>query len=132
MSPLLRDVKEEINNQDRSQTSEQDEASLEGRMPKARIPWNFSSEKSILGQNQDEAIASSCLTLATALSFRLFGISLNHRFVRRSSRTASQIAAKLAHVEKWRDLGYARLALDQPDWCTVLFILLYGLCKGDI
>ena len=67
MSPLLRDVKEEINNQGRSQTSEQDEASLKGRMPKARIPWNFSSEKSILGQNQDEAIASPCLMLATAL-----------------------------------------------------------------
>ena len=67
MSPLLRDVKEEINNQGRSQTSEQDEASLEGRMPKARIPWNFSSEKSILDQNQDEAIASPCLMLATAL-----------------------------------------------------------------
>ena len=89
-------------------------------------------QKSMSGQNQDEAIASSCLVLATALSFRLFGISLNHRLVRRSSRTASQIAAKLAHMEKWRDLGYARLALDQPDWCTVLFILLYGLCKGDI
>ena len=67
MSPLLRDVKEEINNQGRGQTSEQDEASLKGRMPKARIPWNFSSEKSILGQNQDEAIASPCLMLATAL-----------------------------------------------------------------
>ena len=66
MSPLLRDVKEEINNQGRGQTSEQDEASLEGRMRKARIPWNFSSEKSILGQNQDEAIASSYLMLATA------------------------------------------------------------------
>ena len=70
--------------------------------------------------------------LATALSFRLFGISLNHPLVRRSSRTASQIAVKLAHMEKWRDLGCAHLALDQPDWCTVLFILLYGLCKGDI
>ena len=50
MSPLLRDVKEEINNQGRSQTSEQDETSFEHRMPKVRIPWNFSSEKSILGQ----------------------------------------------------------------------------------
>ena len=54
MSPLLGDVKEEINNQGHSQTSEQDEAS-------------FSSEKSILDQNQDEAIVSPCLMLATAL-----------------------------------------------------------------
>ena len=29
--------------------------------------WHFSSEKSILGQNQDEAIASSRLMLATVL-----------------------------------------------------------------
>ena len=68
MSPLLRDVKEEINNQGRSQTSEQDKASFERRRSKARIAWNFSSQtESILGQNQDEAIASSCLMLATAL-----------------------------------------------------------------
>ena len=113
MSPLLRDVKEETNYQGRSQTSEQDEASFERRRSKARIAWNFSSQtESILGQNQDEAIASSCLMLATALSFRLFGISLNHRLVRRSSRTASQIAVKLAHMEKWRDLGCAHLAVD--------------------
>ena len=46
MSPLLRDVKEEINNQARSQTSEQDEATFGCRGPKARIPWNFSLEKS--------------------------------------------------------------------------------------
>ena len=38
MSPLLGDVKEEINNQGHSQTSEQDEASFERRMSKARIP----------------------------------------------------------------------------------------------
>ena len=31
------------------------------------FPWHFSSEKSILGQNQDEAFASSCLMLSTAL-----------------------------------------------------------------
>ena len=46
MSPLLRDVKEEINNQARSRTSEQDEATFGCRRPKARIPWNFSLEKS--------------------------------------------------------------------------------------
>ena len=68
MSPLLRDVKEETNYQGRSQTSEQDEASFERRRSKARIAWNFSSQtESILGQNQDEAIASSCHMLATAL-----------------------------------------------------------------
>ena len=72
-----------------SQTSEQDEASFERRrreppggsegMPLQKIlksrgsemlfkhfSWNFSSEKSILGQNQDEAVASSWLMLATA------------------------------------------------------------------
>ena len=32
------------------------------------FPWHFSSDKSILGQNQDEAIALSCLMLAMALS----------------------------------------------------------------
>ena len=32
------------------------------------FPWHFSSEKLILGQNQDEAIASSRLMLATALT----------------------------------------------------------------
>ena len=31
------------------------------------FPWHFPSEKSILGQNEDEGIASSCLMLATAL-----------------------------------------------------------------
>ena len=67
MSPLLRDVKEEINNQGRSQTSEQDKASFQRRRSKARIAWNFSSEKSILDQNQDEAIASPCVMQATAL-----------------------------------------------------------------
>ena len=46
MSPLLRDVKGEINNQGRSQTSEQDEASFEHRRPKVRIPWNFFFQKS--------------------------------------------------------------------------------------
>ena len=72
-----------------SQTSEQDEASFERRrceppggsegMPLQKIlksrgsemlfkhfSWNFSSEKSISGQNQDEAVASSWLMLATA------------------------------------------------------------------
>ena len=34
------------------------------------FPWHFSSEKSILGPNQDEAIASSCPMLATALRIR--------------------------------------------------------------
>ena len=74
----------------RSQTSEKDETSFErrrcrplrglwARLPrkfwnlKAQkcsfkyFPWHFSSENTILGQNQDEAIASSCLMLATAL-----------------------------------------------------------------
>ena len=46
MSPLLRDVMREINNQGRSQTSEQDEASFEHRRPKVRIPWNFFFQKS--------------------------------------------------------------------------------------
>ena len=76
-------------NQGCSQTSEKDEASFEplggvlGHVPpplnilKSRgsemlsfkhFPWHFSSDKSILGQNQDEAIASSCLMLAMALS----------------------------------------------------------------
>ena len=49
MSPLLRDVKGEINNQGRSQTSEQDEASFEHRRPKERIPWNFFFRKVNLG-----------------------------------------------------------------------------------
>ena len=49
MSPLLRDVKGEINNQGRSQTSEQDEASFEHRRPKVRIPWNFFFRKVNLG-----------------------------------------------------------------------------------
>ena len=82
-----------LNVQGRSQTSEQDKASFErprrqplggggdGGMPPPprkfwnleaqkcsvkHFPWHFSSEKSILGQNQDEAIASSYLMLATA------------------------------------------------------------------
>ena len=37
MSPLLRDVKEEINNQARSQTSEQDEATFGCRRLKAKV-----------------------------------------------------------------------------------------------
>ena len=33
----------------------------------AFLPWHFSSEKSIFGQNRDEAIVSSCLMLVMAL-----------------------------------------------------------------
>ena len=49
MSPLLRDVKEKINNQGRSQTSEQDKASFERRRWKARFAWNFFFNKVNLG-----------------------------------------------------------------------------------
>ena len=69
--------------QGRSQTSEQDGASFErprreplresGNLEAQKcsfkhFPWHFSSEKWILDQNQDEAVASSCLMLATALN----------------------------------------------------------------
>ena len=81
---LLSNCTEPSNRQGRRQTSEQDEASFErwrrappggsgGLLPRKiwileaqkcsfkHFPRHFSSENSILGQNQDKAIASSCL-----------------------------------------------------------------------
>ena len=89
---LLSNWTEHSNRQGRRQTSEQDETRAlkaraarggSGGMPPRilwnleaqkcsfkHFPWHFSSEKSILSQNQDEAIASSCLMLATALTVK--------------------------------------------------------------
>ena len=106
MSPLLRDVKEETNYQGRSQTSEQDEASFERRRSKARIAWNFSSQtESILGQNQDEAIASSCHMLATALiisnTFNLYYLRIQFHLLRMPKVGRLQRVVFLVSSSSW-------------------------------
>ena len=106
MSPLLRDVKEETNYQGRSQTSEQDEASFERRRSKARIAWNFSSQtESTLGQNQDEAIASSCHMLATALiisnTFILYYLRIQFHLLRMPKVGRLQRVVFLVSSSSW-------------------------------
>ena len=101
MSPLLRDVKEETNYQGRSQTSEQDEASFERRRSKARITWNFSSQR----KNQDEAIASSCLMLATALiisnTFILYYLRIQFHLLRMPKVGRLQRVVFLVSSSSW-------------------------------
>ena len=106
MSPLLRGFKEETNYQGHSQTSEQDEASFERRRSKARIAWNFSSQtESILGQNQDEAIASSCLMLATALiisnTFILYYLRIQFHLLRMPKVGRLQRVVFLVSSSSW-------------------------------